>query len=26
VGSCTNGFHRRHLLCFLHRFHKRSRV
>ena len=26
VGSRTNGFHRRHLLCFLHRFHKRSRV
>jgi len=26
VGSRTNGFRRRHLLCFLHRFHKRSRV
>ena len=26
VGSRTNGLRRRHLLCFLHRFHKRSRV
>src|SRR6266478_1190312 len=26
VGSRTNGLRRRHLLCFLHRFHRRSRV
>src|SRR5947199_136376 len=26
VGSRTNGLRRRHLLCFLHRFHKSSRV
>ena len=26
VGSRTNGLRRRHLLRFLHRFHKRSRV
>ena len=26
VGSRTNGLRRRHLLCFLYRFHKRSRV
>ena len=26
VGSRTNGLRRRHLLCFLHRFHKRSQV
>jgi hypothetical protein len=26
VGSRTNGLRRRHLHCFLHRFHKRSRV
>ena len=26
VGSRTNGLRRRHLLCFLHRFHKRSRM
>src|SRR5467141_1369480 len=26
VGSRTNGLRRRHLLCFMHRFHKRSRV
>ena len=26
MGSCTNGLRRRHLLCFLHRFHRWSRV
>src|SRR5215471_17338133 len=26
VGSRTNGLRRRHLHCFLHRFHKRPRV